>query len=286
METLQEGCLLGLLVTSFFMSESEPPFNFDWDELGKHVSSFGPEYNFNDAKFLLQLSLMISNANMHTLSLNTPSWLTNHNIMYDTCPVPLLTANDPNNKAMLANVFYNERANIIFIVFTGTYNSCLIGVDMEHAQNEIPNLLTYSSGMKAHRGIYAAYQSIRPKLLGIVKHYIDTRKASIIITGHSLGGALSQLCALDLAYYSPLHYSFGSPLIFNPSAAQVFNKFVTKSYRIANLSDLITLSPLPVMPNKDAFCHVGKLIHFQRNLGDYIANHSRAYAQEFQLKIK
>jgi hypothetical protein len=171
------------------------------------------------------------------------------------------------------------------VIFTGTYNVCLLGVDLEHAQTDISNLLTYVPGMKAHRGIYAAYQAIRPKLLTVVKKYIDASNPQIIIAGHSLGGGLSQLCALDLSYYNPLHYSFASPLIFNPIAGDVFDKNVKKSYRVANVSDLVVMSPLPVMPNNDAFNHTGKLVYFQRNLGNFPKNHTLAYIQEFDIPI-
>jgi hypothetical protein len=285
MDIIQEACLLGLMVTSIFMGDTQPLVSFDWDEIGKHGPIFSPQYNREDAKILLQLSLMVSNSNLHNISLNTPSWLIDFPIKYDTCPVKLISDGELGSSGNLAHIFYSERANLLFIIFTGTYNACLMGVDMEHAQKEIPNLLTYTPGMKAHRGIYEAYQSIRPKLLKIVKHFVDTKNPQIVISGHSLGGALSQLSALDLSYYNPIHYSFASPQIFNPLAASVFDTFVKQSYRIANLSDLVVLSPLPVMPNKDSFCHVGKLIYFQRNLGEYLNNHTRVYIEEFDIPV-
>ena len=119
-------------------------------------------------------------------------------------------------------------------------------------------------------------------MVEIIKSYLSN-KPQVIISGHSLGGAISQVCALDLAYYNPIHYSFAAPMVFNQQGYSVFTKLVKYSYRIANISDLVVLSPLPVMPNKDAFFHVGKLIHFQRNLGEYSLNHALAYVQEYNL---
>lgn len=68
-------------------------------------------------------------------------------------------------------------------------------------------------------------------------------------------------------------------MIFNEHGYNLFTKSVKYSYSVANISDLVVLSP----PNKDAFFHVGKLIHFQRNLGEYPLNHGLAYAQEYNL---
>jgi putative lipase involved disintegration of autophagic bodies len=59
----------------------------------------------------------------------------------------------------------------------------------------------YRHWLQVHRGFYTAYHNttIRPAILGAVerakKFYGDIQ---IIVTGHSMGGAMAAFCALDL----------------------------------------------------------------------------------------
>ena len=212
--------------------------------------------------------------------------LQNNTLSYDECPAKIISKIIPNsilNKSSpLSHILYNEIENTVFIIFTGTSNACMAAVDLSHSQTELDGILNYTPGLKGHHGIYDSYLSIRPQLVQILKTYL-VKNPKIVISGHSLGGGLSQICALDLAFYNPIHYSFAAPLIFNQVGAAVFDKFVKYSYRVVNLSDVVTFSPFPVMPNKDAFCYVGKFVYFQRNMGDYSLNHTDAYVHEFDL---
>jgi len=277
---------MNLIVTSLFIGPNTESIIFPWDRIGHHSTIFNTEYNYTDAQVLLQLSLMVSEAAFAKKSLDPPSWLHDTELIYDSCPNIIIHFKFPHSKfnkpSILGHILYNEQGNILFIVFTATNNVCLATLDLDHYQTELSDILNYNSGVKGHKGIYMAYQSIRPKLIQTLLKYTE-KNPQIIVTGHSLGGGLSQLCALDLAFYNPIHYSFASPLIFNPKGAEIFDNLVKYSYRIANLSDLVVISPLPVMPNGDSFCHVGKLVYFQRNLGNYKLNHSYAYAQEYNL---
>jgi hypothetical protein len=278
--------LMNILINGILMGYENKTILFDWSMIGRHSTIFSDKYNTDDAKALLQLSMAVTNTNFAGIPLNAPDWLQDIPIMYNVCPLRIISEGIPdstiNRSAILAHVLYSSRANIVFVVFTGTINACMAGLDLDYSQTEFTNILNYQDGMKGHRGIYTAYQSIRHDLIKTIMPYINNQ-AQLIITGHSLGAGLSNLCAFDLASYNPLHYSFASPLIFNPLGAEIFNKLVPKSYRIANLSDLVALSPLPIMPNGDAFCHVGTAILFQRNTGQYIDNHCMAYITEFDI---
>ena len=286
MQFIQEACLTNLLFGSILMGPHHKPFGFTWDRLANHKPSFDTHYNYEDTQLLLEMSFICTDSHAYGLPFNVPNWLTNHELKYDVCPVELISKGIPesgyNDPAPVVNVFYAEGSNLLFVVFVGTSNICMGALDAAYHQTELVGINHYIPGMKGHRGVYAIYNSIRDKLIRTLTPYLP-RNPQIIITGHSLGGGVSQICALDLSEYDPIHYSFAAPMIFNGLGYEAFNRTVKYSYRIANGSDLITLAPLPVMPNKDVFYHVGQLVYFQRNFGDYPQNHTLAYVQEYGL---
>ncbi len=66
----------------------------------------------------------------------------------------------------------------------------------------------------------------------------------MLFTGHSLGGALCTLCAVDVALLHPdwevTMISFGSPRVGNHGFARLFDKMCPDAFRICNDCDLIT----------------------------------------------
>jgi Lipase (class 3) len=72
---------------------------------------------------------------------------------------------------------------------------------------------------------------------------------SLTICGHSLGGALVTLLALDVAantkFTNPTVYSYASPRTGDPSFASTYNQVVKNSIRIANRLDIVPMLPLP-----------------------------------------
>lgn len=286
MQYVQELCLTSLLVNSILVGPHHEAFHFTWERLAQHKPTFDPNYNVEDAQLALQLSFMITDSHAYSRPLSIPEWLQSTELKYDSCPLQLISKGIPNSPyndpAVVGQILYNPAHNVVFIVFVGTSNSCMGALDLAYSQVEYTNLTNYVPGLGGHRGVYAVYNSIRDKLLMALAPYLS-RNPTILITGHSLGGALSQVCALDLAVYNPIHYSFAAPMVFNGVGYEIYTRFVEHSYRVANISDLVTISPLPIMPNKDIFYHVGKLVYFQRNLGTYAQNHTIAYAREFNL---
>lgn len=248
--------------------------------LMKH--EFHNEYNEDDLKKLLSLSLLVTNRNQNFIPLQLKGFgssLIDVPLYYDKCPIGDMKIK---NRIPLAHVIYNKLHNQVIIVFTGTVDLCMTGIDLVFHQQELTGILNYYPGMKAHKGFHNAYLSIRHQLIELLLPLID-KGVQIIITGHSLGGALSTICALDLAYYKPTHYSFAAPLSLNLKSAEIFNLLNIKSYRVANLSDLIPMFPLPIMSANDYFAHVGIPYLFQLNYGNYKLNHSLAYLQYFDI---
>jgi hypothetical protein len=73
--------------------------------------------------------------------------------------------------------------------------------------------------------------------------------SSVTICGHSLGGALATLLALDVAanttFTKPTVYTYASPRTGDPLFASTYNQVVKNTFRIANRIDLVPKLPWP-----------------------------------------
>jgi predicted lipase len=83
---------------------------------------------------------------------------------------------------------------------------------------------------------------------------------SLTVCGHSLGAALATLLALDLVantqYKDLTLYNFASPRTGDERFAEVFNRLVPNTYRIANRKDLVTEVPPIFLSHKNRYAHV------------------------------
>jgi len=112
--------------------------------------------------------------------------------------------------------------------------------------------------MKLHRGFLKAYKSIRESLFATF--FNQSNFQQIKVYGHSLGGALSTICAFDLfanLNILPLKnvnslfiYTYGSPSVGDNNFAIIFNKYIKNSFRIVN-----GLDPVPIITQAQ-FSHV------------------------------
>jgi triacylglycerol lipase len=102
-----------------------------------------------------------------------------------------------------------------------------------------------SSGALMHRGFVQAYFSVR----SMIHDFIKARQLSTVtVTGHSLGGALAILCALDVQYNFGTQvavdcYTFGAPKVGNSAFRDSFNRRVPSNFRFVNGMDLVPELP-------------------------------------------
>jgi len=134
-------------------------------------------------------------------------------------------------KPMGGFVGYMAKQNAIYVVYKGTSSQSDRAIDADI-------LLTPYAKCKdceVHQGFYAASQ------LGIwsVVYFIEKIKllhpfAKVVVTGHSMGGAVALLAALELLDYGVLHMNlinFGSPRVGNHAFASY------ASHRLRNAAD-------------------------------------------------
>ncbi|KAL4591023.1 hypothetical protein LXL04_003971 [Taraxacum kok-saghyz] len=129
----------------------------------------------------------------------------------------------------------------------------------------------FKEEVQVHSGFLNAYDSVRTRILSLIKTAIgyqddddDVSKWHVYVTGHSLGGALATLLALELSSsqlakrgaISVTMYNFGSPRVGNKKFAQLYNEKVKDSWRVVNHRDII-----PSVPRLMGYCHVAHPIY-------------------------
>ena len=93
---------------------------------------------------------------------------------------------------------------------------------------------------RVHKGFFKAYQSIEDPLIEALSHLQENK--TLIITGHSLGGALATIAARELEsrYNISACYTFGAPRVGDEVWC---GKIKTKIYRVVNAADPVTMLP-------------------------------------------
>ena len=119
--------------------------------------------------------------------------------------------------------------------------------------NQAPYPFDSNAGL-THVGFTDVYASCRDAVIAGV----SALPAGIMlyITGHSLGGAVATLAALDVAVNTPLRrpiiYTIASPRVGDPNAASHFaGRLITSplsSWRVVNMFDIV-----PLLPPEDIF---------------------------------
>lgn len=96
-----------------------------------------------------------------------------------------------------------------------------------------------------HKGFTDIYMSARTQIIEIINQLPQGRP--LFITGHSLGGALATLAALDLAnntsFIDPIVYTYGAPRVGDPKFASSYNASIGTHWRFQNEFDIVPHLP-------------------------------------------
>ncbi|NOV02494.1 lipase family protein [Paenibacillus planticolens] len=174
--------------------------------------------------------------------------------------------------------FIAESDRQIVIVFRGTYGASDWISDAIARQTVFPYA---KDGGLVHKGFLDIYNSARKQIMAVTAK-LSARK-TLYLSGHSLGGSLASLCAVDLAantkFNEPSIYTYASPRVGNPDFASLFNRITGPRYRIYNTNDIVPELP-PIIyksPRTDQvyhYLHVKKGAELTFQAGSVSANHA------------
>ena len=153
-----------------------------------------------------------------------------------------------------------------FVVFRGTQT---IADWAENASFLVSQFKEVAGAPAVHLGFHRVYQLVRKSLtsqLASLNFAVGLNR--VVVTGHSLGGAVASLCALDLASHGVLPNveccTFASPRAFFLSSRS-FDTAVPRSLRVANPLDIVTEVPPIVL----GYVHVHGGLHIAPKLDDF-----------------
>lgn len=168
------------------------------------------------------------------------------------------------NKKTDTQLFMLHRGEVLVIGFRGTQQSYDWITDFNAWHTVVP-YDNYESPIRVHSGFIAAYKSVRDQIHKYIKERIPASICGstvcgvtvcggqlglikkVIICGHSLGGALATLCAVDVQYnfgqLDILCYPSGNPSVGNKAFAASYNKRVPNTIRTYMRTDLVPFLP-------------------------------------------
>tara|TARA_Y100000389_G_C17454816_1_gene517379 strand:- start:775 stop:1632 length:858 start_codon:yes stop_codon:yes gene_type:complete len=173
---------------------------------------------------------------------------------------PCLHENKKTNDCEVYTVRYN---NNLIIIFRGTESLRDVLSDLNIIKE--PLLLNnYQIHPKVHSGFLKQFNSVTFSIEKVITEFKQEEPSgSIIICGHSLGGAIATIAAIKytLMFEMPVYcITFGAPRAGDYNFADIFNDKIISSIRIINEDDPVPLVPLPL-----TYSHVKGIRWLYRN---------------------
>ncbi|KAA8490711.1 putative feruloyl esterase A [Porphyridium purpureum] len=142
----------------------------------------------------------------------------------------------------------------------GKFENLVKLAGLQHGLAELQSVYDHVSERhcRVHAGFAEAYISVRDEVVLLVQLLLSIKERPVLVTGHSLGGAIATLCAYHLSKLCGADrivlVTCGSPRVGNYFFRRCFNERVRIAWRIHVEGD-----PVPRIP-KLPFMHVGTQI--------------------------
>lgn len=140
------------------------------------------------------------------------------------------------------NVYAIWNKKDVIIVVRGTEPGCI-----EDIKTDLRFSLKKYESTYVHRGFLDASKSILPDIVKFLKEIYDGQ--NIVITGHSLGGAIAQILVPMIHDESPEFIvskvvTFGAPKFSTSGFKELFDENGTENERWVNSSDIVPKTPI------------------------------------------
>ncbi|KAG7398544.1 hypothetical protein PHYBOEH_010908 [Phytophthora boehmeriae] len=125
-------------------------------------------------------------------------------------------------------------------------------------------------GVMVHMGFYWAWKSVSDQVLTILKKLqILHPHAKLLVSGHSLGGAVAAICAFELEFVEKMTvqalYTFGKPRVGNINFSGYLHNATMEVYRLTHFNDVVPHLP----PTWTGFQHTTQEIFYNEFSENY-----------------
>lgn len=241
--------IFALFVTFYLLTKKREHF-FYWKDTPNYITDI---FSYPSALFAAQLSQLAYDIGTQTENKIT-DFMNQYNLKFN--PADNLYTYMNTDTAFMWTTDSLHKS--LYISFRGTIlDETNIQTDLY--QTLVPFVTTMNAKTNISQGFFNAWAGIRNDVLSVISKIQPT---NVYLTGHSLGGALATLAAFEIKYYqrqipyNVVVYTFGSPRVGDIGFASMYNKLVSKSYRVHNLGD-----PIPHFPTTyQGYQHVSELV--------------------------
>ena len=275
----RDGPALAAVWTNSLQCHPGPKCTADPDDT-LQIPDLSPKEGYQSSVMEYCLDLILRITNGETGPVKQPKGLKQELVMYDDKAKPVLGLlwSDPNT-------------NVAWLAFRGTHGSDTSEwqQDLTYKQQILPKAQTpgkqtdfklYDVAIQplVHQGFLDIYTKFRTDLYSKLDS-LNPKK--VIVTGHSLGGGIASLCAIDLtqAGYPVVAYTAAAPRTGNTVFADVVEQSKLPFYRFVNTADIIPTMPPSVCPNFSQadkpfiFTQCGTEVSFTSNWKSLTNNH-------------